>query len=76
MTQHAGYQQTNRTGGKLARNIQAFHDELRAAQPKPITEHWAECAGIAVAAEVTLQEGRRAKAGKLLAQAKELWAKR
>lgn len=73
---HGGYAATDRTDGGLFKKIQ---DALRQLDSVPLEkrdEYWAAAWGGARHAADLLADGRRAKAGKVLANARELieWA--
>lgn len=73
---HGGYAATGRTDGGL---LDKIHDALRRLEGVPLDkrdEYWAAAFGGVRHAADLLAEGRRAKAGKVLANARELieWA--
>lgn len=70
--QHGGYAATGRTDGGLLRKIQNAEAKLLAVPLAKRDEYWAAAVGGVIHASCLLAEGRRAKAGKVLADAKEL----
>ena len=68
-TQHAGYQATRRTGGGLQRKIIDAEIRLLSVPLNARDEQWAATVGGVKHAASLLAEGRRAKAGKVLATA-------
>jgi hypothetical protein len=71
-TTHGGYAISERTGGGLLRKI---NDTLAALEAVPLSgrnELWAAAVGGARHADALLAEGRRAKAGKVLAGARNI----
>lgn len=69
---HAGHAATGRTDGGLLRKIEAAQAKLDAVPLAQRDEYWAAAVGGVIHASHLLAEGRRAKAGKVLANAKEL----
>ena len=70
--QHGGYAATGRTDGGLLRKIEAAQARLQAVPLEHRDEYWAAAVGGVIHASHLLAQGRRAKAGKVLANAKEL----
>lgn len=75
-TTHAGYAISGRTGGGLQLKIEAALDRLERVPLEKRDEYWAAAVGGVRHAADLLAGGRRAKAGKVLAAARELieWA--
>ena len=71
--QHGGFAISQRTdGGGLAKKIEAAQTKLLAVPLAKRDEYWAAAVGGVIHAAHLLAGGRRAKAGKVLANAKEL----
>ena len=68
-TEHGGYAATRRTGGALARKILAAEIKLISVPLDKRDEAWAADIGAVRFAGELLAQGRRAKAGKVLAGA-------
>ena len=68
-TEHRGYAATRRTGGALLRKIQAAEINLYSVPLEERDEQWATSMGGVKHASDLLAQGRRAKAGKVLAKA-------
>lgn len=75
-TQHSGYTATGRTGGALLRKIEDAQAKLDRVPLAGRDEYWAAAVGGVKHAADLLSQGRRAKAGKVFAKARELieWA--
>lgn len=75
-TTHAGYAATGRTDGGLANKINEALFRLGRVPLDQRDDYWAAAVGGVRHAEDLLAAGRRAKAGKVLANARELinWA--
>jgi hypothetical protein len=71
-TAHGGFAISQRTGGALLRKINDALAQLEAVPLERRDELWAAAVGGAKHARDLLEQGRRAKAGKVLASAKEL----
>jgi hypothetical protein len=69
---HGGYAATGRADGGLLRKINEAKDKLNGVSLEHRDEYWCAAAGGVRYAEDPLAQGRRAKAGKVLANAKEL----
>ena len=67
--EHAGYKATRRTDGDLAQRIEQRLAELEAVPLGKRDDHWAVAVGGARFAQDLLAQGRRAKAGVVLAKA-------
>ncbi len=71
--QHGGFAISQRTdGGGLAKKIEAAQNKLLAVPLAKRNEHWAAAVGGVIHATHLLAGGRRAKAGKVFASAKDL----
>lgn len=68
-TPHGGHAISTRTGGALAAKISATTANLELVPAASRTELWAAAWGGVLHAKTLLAEGRRAKAGKILASA-------
>lgn len=68
-TEHGGYAATRRTGGALARKILAAEIKLMAIPVAKRDDDWSKNIGVIRQAGDLLAQGRRAKAGKVLAGA-------
>lgn len=68
-TEHRGYAATGRTGGGLQRKIEAAARKLLETPLSQRDEDWAASSGGVKYAAELLSQGRRAKAGKVLAKA-------
>ena len=71
--QHGGLAISQRAdGGGLAKKIEAAQDKLLAVPLGKRDEYWVAAVGVVIHATRLLAGGRRAKAGRVLANAKEL----